>query len=71
MPLSQTNALKIARADAEAAYGNLDDYRIGIALEADGWHIAYEPKDAELNAGGPHYVIDATTGEILSKKYYQ
>ncbi|MDY3551107.1 hypothetical protein R5W24_000181 [Gemmata sp. JC717] len=69
--LASDEALRIARADAETAYHDLNPYRIEIMLEADGWHIAYEPKDATLNGAGPHYVIDAATGAIVSKKYYQ
>ena len=42
-----------------------------IRRDDDGWHIDYELKNPRLNGGGPHYVIDATTGEIISKKYYQ
>lgn len=69
--LTSDEALKIARADAETAYRDLQPYRIEITFEADGWHIGYAPKDPALNGGGPHYVIDAATGDILSKKYYQ
>ena len=39
------------------------------SLETDGWHINYELKDSQLNGGGPHYIIDATTGAIVSKTY--
>ena len=64
-------ALRVARVDAESVYGDLADYRIEVVLEPDGWHIDYWLKNTHLNGGGPHYVIDATTGVILSKKYYQ
>jgi len=64
-------ALTVARADAERAYRDLSHYRITITLEADGWHIDYELKDPRLKGGGPHYVIDATTGAILAKRYEQ
>jgi hypothetical protein len=30
----------MARLDAEAAYGDLDDSRITIARQPDGWHIS-------------------------------
>ena len=63
--------LKIARLDAERAYRDLAPYRISIALEPDGWHIDYELKDPHLNGGGPHYVIDASTGSINWKEYEQ
>ena len=69
--LASDEALRIARADAERVYRNLESYRIEITFEPDGWHIDYELKDRTLNGGGPHYVIDAITGTIVSKKYYQ
>jgi hypothetical protein len=69
--LAAEQALQIARLDAEAAYGDLDDFRITIAPQADGWHIDYELLDATREGGGPHYVIDARTGQILAKRYEQ
>lgn len=64
-------ALQAARLDAEKAYRDLSPYRILVSLEVDGWHINYQLKDARLHGGGPHYVIDAQTGAILSKRYEQ
>jgi hypothetical protein len=64
-------ALTIAQADALTAYRDLTGYRIQLTLEADGWHIDYELKDTRLKGGGPHYVIDASTGAIVSKRYEQ
>ena len=64
-------ALAIAQADAATAYRDLTVYRIQLVLEADGWHIDYELKDPRLKGGGPHYVIDATAGRIISKRYEQ
>jgi hypothetical protein len=68
-------ALAIATADAEKMYvGNFGRFRIEITLEDDGWHIAHlihQRDGSRITGGGPHYVIDATTGEIVSKKYYQ
>lgn len=69
--LSSDEVLRIARVDAERAYRDLTPYRIGIALEADGWHVDYQLKDSLLNGGGPHYVIDPSTGVILVKRYEQ
>ncbi len=69
--IASDEALRVARADAEGVYRGLNQYRIEIALEDDGWHVNYGLKDSALNGGGPHYVIDAATGEIVFKKYYQ
>jgi hypothetical protein len=64
-------ALAVARVDAENAYRDLSPYRIIVVLEADGWHIDYHLKNPLSKGGGPHYVIDAATGAILSKRYEQ
>ena len=64
-------ALATAQADAARAYGDLTPYRIQLALEADGWHVDYELKDPRQKGGGPHYIIDAASGAILSKRYEQ
>jgi uncharacterized membrane protein YkoI len=69
--ISCDQALRIARTDAESAYRDLSMYRIAISLEEDGWLVDYELKDPNLQGGGPHYVIDARTGAILSKRYEQ
>ncbi len=71
LTLASDEALRIARADAERVYRELNLFRIEMTLEDDGWHIDYELKDASLNGGGPHYVIDSTTGVIVSKRYSQ
>ena len=62
-------ALAIAQADAITAYRDLSAYRIQLALEFEKWHIDYELKDPKLKGGGPHYVIDAVGGAIVSKRY--
>lgn len=67
-------ALAIGLADGLRAYEQLHHYEIEIFLEKDGWHIYFGIKQrngSRVAGGGPHYVIDADTGEILSKKYYQ
>ncbi len=64
-------ALAIAQADAVKAYRDLSGYRIQLVLEGDGWHVDYELKDPRLKGGGPHYIIDAVTGVIVSKRYEQ
>jgi hypothetical protein len=69
--ISSDKALQVARLDAEPVYKDLSGYRIQITLEPDGWHIEYYLKNPNLSGGGPHYIIDASNGTILSKKYYQ
>ncbi len=64
-------ALRIARLDAEHAYRDLDTFSIVVRREQDGWHVDYELKNPTWNGGGPHYVINAVTGAIISKRYEQ
>jgi hypothetical protein len=63
--------LSVAQADAANVYRDLSHYSIRLALEDDGWHVDYELKDPRRKGGGPHYLIDAVTGVILSKRYDQ
>ena len=64
-------ALAVAQADAVKAYRDHSPYRIEVALKPDAWRVDYQLKDPGWKGGGPHYVIDAATGEILSKRYEQ
>ena len=69
--LAGDQILTIAQADAAPVYRDLSAFRIQLVLEDDGWHVDYELKDPRLKGGGPHYVIDARTGAIVSKRYEQ
>jgi hypothetical protein len=69
--LTGDQALTIAQADATNVYRDLTPYLIQLVLEEDGWHVDYELKDPKLKGGGPHYVINANTGVIASKRYDQ
>ncbi len=69
--ISGDQALTIAQADALHAYHDLSGYRIQLVLEDDGWHVDYELKDLRFKGGGPHYIIDAITGAVVSKRYEQ
>jgi hypothetical protein len=70
-PLSADRALNIAETDARMFYRDLSAYRISLELEDDGWHVDYSLRDRRLKGGGPHYVIDANSGVIASKRYEQ
>src|SRR5271168_4046178 len=69
--LSGDQALSIAQTDAMKAYRDLSAYRIDLVLEKDGWHVDYNLKDRKLKGGAPHYLIDAHSGIIVSKRYEQ
>ena len=66
-------ALAIARDDASRIYEDLTQYRVEAHLENDGWHVEYRFQGIGRfhTGGGPHYLIDAQTGAILHKTYYQ
>ena len=64
-------ALSVAHADAAHAYRDLTPYRVSVVLEADGWHVDYDLEDPKRKGGGPHYLIDPTSGAILNKRYEQ
>ena len=69
--LAGDQVLAIAQADAARVYRDLSVYRIQIVLEDEGWHVDYELKNPRLKGGGPHYIIDAHTGALISKRYEQ
>lgn len=68
---SSDQVFHIAQADAERAYSDLSGYNVTVTLCDDGWHVDYELKDPQVNGGGPHYIIDSATGEIVTKRYEQ
>jgi hypothetical protein len=69
--LAGDQVLTIAQADAARLYRDLSPYRIELVLEDDGWHVDYHLKNPTIKGGGPHYIIDAHTGTIVSKRYEQ
>ena len=70
--IDRDEALRIAREDARRAYGNLESYTESAELEDDDvWKIDYDLRDTDAQGGGPHYLISAESGEILTKRYEQ
>jgi hypothetical protein len=69
--IDETRAREIALDDARQAYRDLSIYDVTARLEGGEWHVDYELADPELLGGGPHYVIDAETGEVVSRRYEQ
>lgn len=69
--LTSHEALKIAQADASNAYGDLSMYQITIVRSNDRWQIDYNLLGHAVAGGGPHYIIDAITGQIVHKRYEQ
>jgi len=69
--LAGHQVLAIAQEDAARVYRDLTPYWIQLVPEDDGWHVDYELKNPRLKGGGPHYIIDAHTGAVISNRYEQ
>ena len=69
--LSCDAILRVAHEDAQRAYGDLSGYKITLVLEPDGWHVDYDLTRPLVAGGGPHYVINPASGEIVSRRYEQ
>ncbi|MBI4647447.1 MAG: hypothetical protein HY738_12880 [Bacteroidia bacterium] len=69
--IDRETALKIAEKDAQSAYRDLSIYDIKIELKDEKWYVDYELSNKQMVGGGPHYIISARTGEILSYRYEQ
>jgi hypothetical protein len=69
--ITEAEARAIAAEDAAHAYRDLSGYDVLVRLEGDQWLVDYELRDESLLGGGPHYVIAASTGEIVSRRYEQ
>jgi hypothetical protein len=69
--LAVAEIMRIAHHDAQAVYRDLSEFKITLTPCPDGWHVDYDLPDPLCAGGGPHYVIDAHTGDILSRRYEQ
>ncbi|MBI3823295.1 MAG: hypothetical protein HY289_11550 [Planctomycetes bacterium] len=69
--LTVAEVLRIADQDARAVYRDLSELKITLTPCPDGWHVDYDLTDPLSAGGGPHYVIDPQTGEILTRRYEQ
>ncbi len=71
MKVTREEALRIAQADAEVAYGDLSAYAVSAEQVGETWRITYRPSDPYTVGGGPNYVISGDTAQILEKVYEQ
>jgi len=69
--IDRETALKIAEKNARTAYRDLSIYDVKADLREENWYVDYELSNPQMVGGGPHYVISARTGEILSYRYEQ
>src|ERR1700745_1161655 len=60
-------ALEIAKRDAIKEFKTLDNLKATVSEDVRGWRVTFEPKNPRANGGGPEYLLDKNTGEILSK----
>ena len=69
--IDKEKALQIATDNAGQIYRDLSIYTITAKLENNQWFIDYNINDPTVAGGGPHYIINATTGVIDSFRYEQ
>lgn len=69
--ISREDALKIANEDAKRSYRDLSIYTVESVLKEGKWYVDYNLSNTQMVGGGPHYVISAETGEIISFRYEQ
>ena len=69
--LGVAEVLRIAHQDAQTVYRDVSGFKITLTPCVDGWHVDYDLTDPLSAGGGPHYVIDGDTGNILDRRYEQ
>jgi hypothetical protein len=69
--LGVAEVLRIANHDAQTVYHDLSGFKITLTPCPDGWHVDYDLTHSLSAGGGPHYVIDPQTGDILARRYEQ
>jgi hypothetical protein len=69
--IDESTARAIAKQDAMQAYRDLSIYKVKAELRNGKWYVDYNLEGLLVVGGGPHYVISATTGEILERRYEQ
>lgn len=67
--LALAEILRIAHQDAQAVSLDLSGFKITLTRCPDGWHVDYDLTDPVSAGGGPHYVIDPHSGDILARRY--
>ena len=69
--IDKAAVLEIAQKNASFVYRDLSVYEVRATLQDNQWFVDYEFKDKTLDGGGPHFVISAETGKILSYRFDQ
>ncbi len=69
--ISEEAARATAAEEAAQAYRDLSIYTVTATAEDGNWRIDYDLTDEMSLGGGPHFVIDGETGEIIGRWYEQ
>ncbi|MFL6332501.1 MAG: hypothetical protein ACJ754_04070 [Pyrinomonadaceae bacterium] len=69
--VTRESAIELARQDAIKEGENLELYEIIAIEQTDNWRVVFKIKNKNLNGGGPKYLIDKNTGEIISRQTTQ
>lgn len=69
--IDRESALRIAEDDAAKMYRDRGIYKVTAKLKNGRWFVDYNITNPQMVGGGPHYVISAKTGEIISRRYEQ
>lgn len=57
--------------DAFSAYRHLEGYRICVSLKGSHVYVDYFLIDPRARGGGPHYIVDSRSYNILERRYEQ
>ncbi|HEX8283851.1 MAG TPA: hypothetical protein VF588_10875 [Pyrinomonadaceae bacterium] len=68
--IDKKTAIRATEADAASVYPSADKFKKRACELPAVWRIIYELGD-DTSGGGPDYVVDKRTGEILYKRYSQ
>jgi hypothetical protein len=66
--IGKETAVLIAKGDAIQSY-TLSDYNIIVQEQPKAWRVVFALKDPSWIGGGPDYLIDKKTGNILNATY--
>ena len=69
--IDRDETISIAMKNAGQVYRDLSVYRVEAVLKEGKWYVDFEFADKDMDGGGPHFVIDAETGEIIGSRFDQ
>lgn len=69
--IDKDKALQIATKDALKIYRDITIYTVKAVFKENQWFIDFDITDPTTAGGGPHYIINAMNGVIVSFRYEQ